>query len=150
MISHRNNQSGFTIVELLIVIVVIGILAGLVLNTFNGIQARARDTERKTDVNAIHAQVEAFHASNGFYPTTANIGDSAWVSANLQGLDEEALNDPGSGTYAYAANDGSGGVCDNSATPCASYTLSADLEEDGQGTSDADSNTADYEKNSLN
>ena len=38
---YKRNQAGFTIVELLIVIVVIGILAALVLNTFQGVQARA-------------------------------------------------------------------------------------------------------------
>ena len=147
MISHKNNQSGFTIVELLIVIVVIGILAGLVLNTFNGIQQRARDTERKTDVNAIHSQLETYHADNGFYPTTANIADVAWVAANLEGLDAEALNDPSSGTYAYAATTAS---CNNTTVLCAAYTLSADLEEDGVGAGDADTNTADFQKNSLN
>ena len=147
MKSRLQQQSGFTIVELLIVIVVIGILAGLVLNTFNGIQARARDTERKTDVNSIHGQVEAFHADNGYYPTTANIGDAAWVSANLAGLDDEALNDPSTGGYAYAAAPTG---CDNSTNNCSSYTLSADLEEDGRASSDGDTNTADYSKNSLN
>jgi prepilin-type N-terminal cleavage/methylation domain-containing protein len=50
MISLKNKASkGFTIVELLIVIVVIGILAALVVTTYNGIQQKARDTERKTD-----------------------------------------------------------------------------------------------------
>ncbi len=147
MISRKNNQSGFTIVELLIVIVVIGILAGLVLNTFNGIQARARDTERKTDVNAIHAQVEAYHADNGFYPTTANMTTATWVSANLPGLDAEALNDPSSGAYAYASTTAS---CNNTTVLCAAYTLSADLEDDGRGTGDSDSDTEDYQKNSLN
>jgi len=48
----RRNQ-GFTIVELLIVIVVIGILAALVLNSFTGAQAQARDTKRRTDVLSI-------------------------------------------------------------------------------------------------
>lgn len=146
MKSRLQNRSGFTIVELLIVIVVIGILAGLVLNTFNGIQARARDTERKTDVNAIHAQVEAYHADNGFYPTTANMADTAWVGSNLSGLDSEALNDPSSGGYAYAANTA---TCNNTTELCSSYTLSADLEEDGRDTADSDG-TADYTKNSLN
>ncbi len=147
MISRKNNQSGFTIVELLIVIVVIGILAGLVLNTFNGIQARGRDTERKTDINAMHAQLEAYHADNGFYPTTANMASTTWIDANLPGLDSEAVNDPSSGTYAYASTTAS---CDNATILCASYTLSADLEEDGQGASDGDSDPADYTKNSLN
>jgi len=147
MNSRLRNQAGFTIVELLIVIVVIGILAALVLNTFNGIQARARDTERKTDVGAIHAQVEAYHADNARYPTTANIGSTSWVDSNLQGLDAGALVDPSSGGYAYAAAPSG---CDNSATDCTSYSLSADLEEDGRGGDDGDSNTADYSKNSLN
>lgn len=148
MKSRLQNRSGFTIVELLIVIVVIGILAGLVLNTFNGIQARARDTERKTDVNAIHAQVEAFHADNGYYPTDENIADATWVDNNLPGLDDEALNDPSSGGYTYANGTAS---CDNSAgNLCSSYTLSADLEDDGRGTNDSDSDTADYAKDSLN
>lgn len=148
MISRLKQQQGFTIVELLIVIVVIGILAGLVLNTFNGIQARARDTERKTDVNSIHAQVEAYHADNGYYPTTANVASATWVATNLPGLDAEALNDPTSGSYAYATTVA---TCDNTAgNLCAAYTLSADLEDDGRGTNDSDSDTADYSKDSLN
>src|SRR5690606_24488036 len=52
----KTYQKGFTVVELLIVIVVIGILAALVLNTFAGIQQKARDTERKTDINAVATQ----------------------------------------------------------------------------------------------
>ncbi|MEO8863266.1 MAG: prepilin-type N-terminal cleavage/methylation domain-containing protein, partial [Candidatus Saccharimonadales bacterium] len=44
------KQQGFTIVELLIVIVVIGILAALVITTFTGIQQKGRDTERTTDL----------------------------------------------------------------------------------------------------
>ena len=48
MTSLKRTQSGFTIVELLIVIIVIGILAALVLVTFSGVQQKARNTERVT------------------------------------------------------------------------------------------------------
>src|SRR5882757_3970226 len=94
MISLKSNRSGFTIVELLIVIVVIGILAGLVITTFTGIQQKARNTERQTDIKAIHGQVEAYYAQNGRYPTLANLNDVTWRGANMKGLDPEALKDP--------------------------------------------------------
>src|SRR3954463_3155357 len=95
MISLKNKASkGFTIVELLIVIVVIGILAALVITTYNGIQQKARDTERKTDVNAVHGQVEAYNAQNGKYPTLANVNDATFRSTNMKGLDAAALADP--------------------------------------------------------
>ena len=95
--SLKQKQQGFTIVELLIVIVVIGILALLVITTFTGIQQRARDTERQTDVKAIHGQLEAYYAQNGRYPTLANLQDvssGGWVETNMKGLDVEAQQDP--------------------------------------------------------
>lgn len=138
MISLKKRDQGFTIVELLIVIVVIGILAALVLNSFQGVQARARDTERRTDINALATQLEVYYNDNGGYPALANITDTSatpWASTNLKGLDLEALKDPkgvlygGTGaTYTYTplpANcTGATG-----ATPCTSFTLSGDLEK---------------------
>lgn len=47
------QKRGFTIVELLIVIVVIGILASITIVAYNGIQQRARDTQRKSDLASI-------------------------------------------------------------------------------------------------
>lgn len=63
-----NRQTGFTIVELLIVIVVIGILAALVLNAFSGAQAKARDASRITKVKAIAKSIELYKADNSRYP----------------------------------------------------------------------------------
>jgi prepilin-type N-terminal cleavage/methylation domain-containing protein len=141
MISFKKNSRGFTIVELLIVIVVIGILAALVVTTYNGIQQKARDTERKTDINAVHGQVEAYNAQNGKYPTLANVNDATFRAANLKGLDAAALADPknsGSqqlcgtvqvGCYAYVAAPTG---CDNAANgDCTSYVLTATLEAGG-------------------
>lgn len=139
MISLKRKQSGFTIVELLIVIVVIGILAALVVTTFSGIQKKARDSERQTDIKAVHGQVEAYYAQNGKYPTLANLNDSVWVTANLKGLDSSALHDPkGTATpvaaaaaasvYSYAVTPAG---CDNTTTDCTAYTLTATLEGGG-------------------
>jgi prepilin-type N-terminal cleavage/methylation domain-containing protein len=87
------SQKGFTIVELLIVIVVIGILAALVLNTFSGVQRRARDTQRRTDINSLATQLEVFYNDKGGYPLAADV-----TTANLKGLDAGALQAPGNPT----------------------------------------------------
>jgi type II secretion system protein G len=65
---RKNKNTGFTIVELLIVIVVIGILAALVMNAFSGVQKKARVTEAVTDIAAINKAILAYHAINGNYP----------------------------------------------------------------------------------
>src|SRR5690606_30027571 len=96
MISTLRKQKGFTIIELLIVIVVIGILAALVITTFAGIQERARNTERETDIKAIHSQLESYYAQGAAsYPTLANLQDNSWVGSNLRGIDLGALTAPG-------------------------------------------------------
>lgn len=139
----KSKQQGFTIVELLIVIVVIGILAALVITTFTGIQKRARNTERETDIKALHGQVEAFFAQEGRYPTLGNLNDSDWRGINMKGLDEGALQDPkgssaalvaapAANVYSYAVtpadcDNGAGGDCDG-------YTLTATLETDPAST----------------
>ena len=145
----RVKQSGFTIIELLIVIVVIGILAGLVLNVFTGIQEDGRDAERKTDLEALEGHLEAYAAkNNGVYPATTDIddvtADATFIGENFEGLDTDAMLDPTSDDeYSYVASP-STPACDNtSGNECTGYTLSADMEEDGFGGSDADSNTAD-------
>lgn len=48
----NRKQNGFTIVELLIVIVVIGILAAIVIVAFNGVQTRAQNAQKATEMKA--------------------------------------------------------------------------------------------------
>lgn len=138
----KTKQQGFTIVELLIVIVVIGILAALVITTFTGIQKKARDTERNTDIKALHGQVEAYYATNTHYPSMANLNDASWRSTNMKGLDQEALKDPkgtgytvaataSSSQYGYAVTNDANTSCEADATTCTKYTLTANLEGGG-------------------
>jgi len=138
-VSLAKKNQGFTIVELLIVIVVIGILAALVIVTFTGIQQKGRNTERKTDVNALNSHVEAYYAQTGNYPTLANVNDGTWRSTNMKGLDPEAMRDPKApATTTTLTSGGSSATqysytpapanCDNTTTMCDSYTLESSLE----------------------
>ena len=65
------KTSGFTLVELLIVISIIGILAGIGLASFNSAQAKSRDTKRKTDLQQVGNALELYYNDKGQYPAPA-------------------------------------------------------------------------------
>lgn len=89
--THDTHQKGFTLVELLIVIVVIGILAALVVVAYGGITAQAHKAKRLADVNSIQKALELYRQDNGYYP--ANGTDNWGGPLNSAGM-ENAL-----GTY---------------------------------------------------
>lgn len=141
MISLKKRNQGFTIVELLIVIVVIGILALLVITTYSGIQQKARNSQRQTDLQSLQTQLEAFYSQNGYYPSRTNMNDTAWLAANMKSLDQEALIDPSNTTnsktlvaapvarsYSYAVLNSSDTSCEAAADTCAKYTLTGTYE----------------------
>ncbi|MBC7868582.1 prepilin-type N-terminal cleavage/methylation domain-containing protein, partial [Candidatus Saccharibacteria bacterium] len=64
------RNDGFTIVELLIVIVVIGILAAITIVSYSGITARANTTKAQTNAASAQKVAEAYNADAGYYPPT--------------------------------------------------------------------------------
>ena len=60
---EMKDEEGFTLVELLVVIVILGILAGVVVFAVNGITDRGQDSACKTDRNTIAVAQEAHFAS---------------------------------------------------------------------------------------
>jgi prepilin-type N-terminal cleavage/methylation domain-containing protein len=69
----RAKQKGFTIVELLIVVVIIGILAAITLVAYNGAQTRASIAAVKSDLNQAGKLVENYQTLNGQYPTELSL-----------------------------------------------------------------------------
>jgi prepilin-type N-terminal cleavage/methylation domain-containing protein len=67
------KHSGFTIVELLIVIVVIGILAAITIVAYNGIQQRAAASSASVALAQASKKLELYKVDNGTYPTTGNL-----------------------------------------------------------------------------
>lgn len=72
------RQKGFTIVELLIVIVVIAILAAITVVAYNGIQGRANVSKSQSDLRSMQKLLELYKADNGVYPNTIVSGSRTW------------------------------------------------------------------------
>ncbi len=74
----KKSRSGFTIVELLIVIVVIAILAAITIVAYNGIQQRAKFSKLQSDLGLIRKSLELYRAENNSYPVTGTFAAPAW------------------------------------------------------------------------
>lgn len=79
---HKQKQTGFTIVELLIVIVIIGILAAITVVAYNGIQERANYSAYKSDINSINKAILLYQADNGAYPGNNAASGTCWTNGS--------------------------------------------------------------------
>jgi type II secretion system protein G len=136
---------GFTLIEIIVVVAIIGILSSLLMANFLGARERARDATRKSDIAQIQSALEVFRSDHGYYPpsTGSNIRlDRCGAGENLVGIGPNAItymtdipcNPAGtevvSEAYKYESNS-----CDASPNEyrCYGYTLSAQLENKNDG-----------------
>jgi type IV pilus assembly protein PilA len=83
MLNTKIKQSGFTIVELLIVIVVIAILAAISIVAYNGIQQRGNASAVASNVNTVDKIAEAFNSDAGRYPGSLTEFQSGYTDASV-------------------------------------------------------------------
>ncbi|HUS26015.1 MAG TPA: type II secretion system protein [Nevskiaceae bacterium] len=145
----RTQQSGVTLIELMVVLVIIGILGTILAMTYSGIQAKNRNTTRQDNIQALQRQLEIYYAQTSKYPTLANLNDTNWRAANTKDLPKDALQDPrwskdikdctvndnavligtlAANCYAYQVTGVDGSACNNATVDCAHFALTATLE----------------------
>ncbi len=67
---RRTNQRGFTLIEIMVVVVILGILAGIVVPRLLDRPEEARRTKAAVQIRSLEEALGLFKLDNGFYPTT--------------------------------------------------------------------------------
>ena len=112
-IKIKNSRQGFSLIELLVVIFIIGVLAGVVFPNFMGARERARDARRKQDLESVRNALRIYYNDNQAYPTPG-VGGALNLSTSYIG---QMPSDPLGTSYAYS-----------STSPYDRFMLSARLE----------------------
>ena len=81
MYLHK-RQRGFTLIELMVVIAIIGMLSSIVLASMNSARKKARDAKRLSDMHQLQNALELYYSDNSAYPTSDYDGCGGWDVGN--------------------------------------------------------------------
>jgi type II secretory pathway pseudopilin PulG len=93
--SKSSSQGGFTVPELLVMILVVVILSALLLTNYQAARAKERDTQRVNDINQIDSKLESYYNIKNAYPATFD-------SSQLLGIEKDSLRDPNNKPVVFA------------------------------------------------
>ena len=120
----QGAERGFTIVELLIVIVVIGILAAIVIVAYNGVQSRANTTARNTTAENLAKKLESYNGVKSAYPTFDTLAN---ITTAMNAVPEASLTGSGISIGTPSASTDNSRVrltlCFSAASPVAGTTV---------------------------
>ena len=98
--THQNFQKkisgGFTLLELLVVVAIVGILTTVVLVSLNSARSKGQDSSIKTQMTSLRTQADLYASGNGNSYTSLFTGDNTWASTNvpvqaiLTGIDKQS------------------------------------------------------------
>lgn len=146
MKNNTKQQTGFTIVELLIVIVVIGILAAITIVAYSGITARANGVKAQTNAESVQKVAEAYNADQAGYavdaPTLVTYSGTAAAVAkiptNVTVSATAVTSSTGMTNVSYIPKGTTGGCIGwwnyGAATPAVQYTYVGNATTGGAGT----------------
>jgi prepilin-type N-terminal cleavage/methylation domain-containing protein len=142
------RQEGFTLIEMMIVVAIIGILAGVAVPGFFSYQSKARRTEAFVNVTGLVRSQRGFQAErDAFYEVAVPMPDwdsygglgtnkMPWDGASQTAFDELGWEPEGQVFYGYGINTGTAEACDAACGPAATsvcFTASAMGDVDGDG-----------------
>lgn len=103
---RRKNRSAFTLIELMIVVVILGILATTIMPKILNRPEQARRTKAKVEIRQIESALAAFKLDTGRYPTTSEgltalVTDPGVENYNSGGYFDKVPRDPWNHPYIY-------------------------------------------------
>jgi general secretion pathway protein G len=99
------SEKGFTLVELMIVIIILAVLTGIAVPSYMALRNRARESATESEMKNIATALELFQADNEKYPLDTNY--PAGLTAAPGYMDTVPANDSWGTAYAYVSADGS-------------------------------------------
>lgn len=122
--SMRKRENGFTVIEIIFVILILGAASVIFFVQKHDIQIGSRDSDRKTAINAMFYDLKkVYYPANGSYPATIS-------SSNLGAIDPSLFTDPNGKKLGTAGSNYTYTPTDCTDNNCTSFTLRANLENE--------------------
>jgi general secretion pathway protein G len=112
-VRRRKLEEGFTLIEIMVVILILGLLATIVVQSLRGATDKAKRTKAEADISELKTALDRYYLDNGYYPTTdqslqalVSQPTSGRVPANYEegGYIERVPLDPWGNPYFYQSD----------------------------------------------